>query len=79
MLTLLHVDFHHFQYGDVDGRVSSYLKKEMLRISDKEKSWREKLWKNGIIKSSRMGPRKCPQYVGTEEVGFFSTYGNIKR
>ena len=45
----------------------------------KEKSWREKLWKNGIIKSSRMGPRKCPQYVGTEEVGFFSTYGNIKR
>ncbi|KAG4987495.1 hypothetical protein JHK85_030478 [Glycine max] len=55
------------QYGDVDGRVSSYLKKEMLRISDKEKSWREKLWKNGIIKSSRMGPRKCPQYVGTEE------------
>ncbi|TKY70948.1 Lysine-specific demethylase 5B [Spatholobus suberectus] len=55
------------KYGDIDGRVSSYLKKELLRISDKEKSWREKLWKNGIIKSSCMAPRKCPEYVGTEE------------
>ncbi|XP_020978798.1 lysine-specific demethylase 5B isoform X1 [Arachis ipaensis] len=55
------------QHGDVDSRVSSYLKKELLRISDKEKSWREKLWKDGIIKYSRMTPRKCPQYVGTEE------------
>ncbi|KAK7406134.1 hypothetical protein VNO78_07753 [Psophocarpus tetragonolobus] len=55
------------QYGDVDSRVSSYLKRELLRISDKEKIWREKLWKNGIVKSSRMAPRKCPQYVGTEE------------
>lgn len=67
--------FHYFQYGDVDSRVSSYLKKELLRISDKEKSWREKLWKNGVIKSSRLAPRACPQYVGTEEVGFvFLTY-----
>ncbi|XP_027329808.1 lysine-specific demethylase 5B isoform X2 [Abrus precatorius] len=55
------------QYGDVDSRASYYLKEELLKISDKEKSWRVKLWKNGIIKSSRMAPRKRPQYVGTEE------------
>ncbi|OIV94904.1 hypothetical protein TanjilG_22101 [Lupinus angustifolius] len=55
------------QYGDVDSRGYSYLKKELLRILDKEKSWREKLWKSGITKSSRMAPRSCPQYVGTEE------------
>ncbi|KAF7810274.1 lysine-specific demethylase rbr-2 [Senna tora] len=55
------------QYSDIDNRVSPYLKKELLRIFDKEKSWREKLWRNGIVKSSRMPPRKCPQYVGTEE------------
>jgi hypothetical protein len=58
------------QYGDVDGRGSSYLKAELLTIIDREKSWREKLWKNGIVKSSRLAPRKCPQYVGTEEVLF---------
>jgi len=68
LFTLLHVNFHHFQYGEVDGRVSSYLKNELLRISAKEKSRREKLWKHGIVKSSRMAPRKCPQFVGTEEV-----------
>ncbi|XP_073220782.1 lysine-specific demethylase JMJ17 isoform X2 [Cicer arietinum] len=55
------------QYGDVDSRGSSYLKMELLRISDREKSWREKLWKSGIVKSSCLAPRKCPQYVGTEE------------
>ncbi|KAI9117961.1 hypothetical protein K1719_011103 [Acacia pycnantha] len=55
------------QYGDIDTEASPYLEKELLRIYDKEKSWREKLWKNGIVKSSRMAPRKCPQYVGTEE------------
>lgn len=64
------MDFQWFQYGDVDSKVSPYLKKELLRISDKEKSWRAKLWKNGIIKSSRLAPRKCPKYVGTEEVRF---------
>ncbi|KAI4315412.1 hypothetical protein L6164_028225 [Bauhinia variegata] len=55
------------QYSDINDRVSPYLKKELLRISDKEKYWREKLWQNGIIKFSRMASRKCPQYVGTEE------------
>lgn len=70
LLTLLRVDFQCYQYGDIDSRGSSYLKKELLRISDREKSWREKLWKNGIVKSSRLAPRKCPQYVGTEEVLF---------
>ncbi|KAI4326962.1 hypothetical protein L6164_019472 [Bauhinia variegata] len=55
------------QYSDINDRVSPYLKKELLRISDREKSWREKLWRNGIIKFSRMASRECPQYVGTEE------------
>ncbi|XP_059443642.1 lysine-specific demethylase JMJ17 isoform X3 [Corylus avellana] len=53
--------------NDCNGRVSPYLKKELLRIYDKEKNLREQLWKNGIIKSSPMSPRKCPEYVGTEE------------
>ncbi|XP_054790180.1 lysine-specific demethylase JMJ17-like isoform X2 [Prosopis cineraria] len=55
------------QYSDIDTRASPYLKKELLRIYDKEKSWREKLWKNGIVKSSCMACRQYPQYVGTEE------------
>lgn len=66
------------QHSDIDSRVSPYLKKELLRISDKEKVWREKLWRNGIVKSSRMPPRQCPQYVGTEEVQFILTYGPME-
>ncbi|XP_015896152.3 lysine-specific demethylase JMJ17 isoform X2 [Ziziphus jujuba] len=53
--------------GNSDNRVSPFLKKELLRIYAKEKTWRERLWKNGIVKSSQMSPRKCPEYVGTEE------------
>ncbi|KAL4603864.1 hypothetical protein ACB092_10G153600 [Castanea dentata] len=53
--------------SDCNRRVSSYLKEELLRIYTNEKSCRERLWKNGIIKSSPMSPRKCPEYVGTEE------------
>ncbi|KAJ7952318.1 Transcription factor jumonji (JmjC) domain protein [Quillaja saponaria] len=53
--------------SDCDRRAFPYLKKELLRIYAKEKSWREKLWRNGITKSSPMSPRNCPQYVGTEE------------
>ncbi|KAK2664046.1 hypothetical protein Ddye_002620 [Dipteronia dyeriana] len=50
-----------------DSRASPYLKKELLRIYNKEKMWRERLWRKGIIKSTPMCPRKCPEYVGTEE------------
>ncbi|OVA13119.1 ARID/BRIGHT DNA-binding domain [Macleaya cordata] len=50
-----------------DAKVSSYLKKELLRIFAKEKTWRERLWRNGIVKTSVMSPRKHPDYVGTEE------------
>ncbi|KAF4403837.1 hypothetical protein CsatB_003771 [Cannabis sativa] len=50
-----------------DSRVAPYLRKELLRIYTKEKACRERLWKNGIVKSSRMPPKKCPEYVGTEE------------
>ncbi|KAK9144894.1 hypothetical protein Sjap_004797 [Stephania japonica] len=48
-------------------KVSPYLKKEMLRIFNKEKLWRERLWRNGIVKSSQMSSRKHPEYVSTEE------------
>ncbi|XP_057978320.1 lysine-specific demethylase JMJ17 isoform X2 [Malania oleifera] len=53
--------------NDYDGKVAPYLKKELIRIYAKEKTWRELLWKNGIINSSPMSPRKRPDYVGTEE------------
>ncbi|XP_038906803.1 lysine-specific demethylase 5B isoform X2 [Benincasa hispida] len=52
---------------DCSNRVSPYLKKELLRIYSKEKSWREQLWKNGVIRSSPLPPRKCPEYISTEE------------
>ncbi|KAJ6703596.1 LYSINE-SPECIFIC DEMETHYLASE [Salix viminalis] len=53
--------------GDCDSKASPHIKKEMLRIYTKEKSWRERIWRSGIIKSSPMPMRKCPEYVGTEE------------
>ncbi|EXB37360.1 Lysine-specific demethylase 5A [Morus notabilis] len=52
---------------ECDSRVAPYLKNELVRIYTKEKTWREKLWKNGIVKSSPLPSRKCPEYVGTEE------------
>ncbi|XP_055961578.1 lysine-specific demethylase JMJ17 isoform X3 [Mercurialis annua] len=55
------------KFGNCDSKVSPYLKKELLRMYNKEKSRREKLWRSGIVKSSVMLPRKCPEYVGTEE------------
>ncbi|KAK6130041.1 hypothetical protein DH2020_036227 [Rehmannia glutinosa] len=53
--------------SELDSRVSKYLKKELLRIYNNEKTWRERLWRNGIIRSSAMTPRVKPEYVGTEE------------
>ncbi|KAM5572478.1 lysine-specific demethylase JMJ17 [Rosa sericea] len=53
--------------SDCDSRVSPYLKKELIRIYNKEKTWRERLWKKGITKSCLMSSRKFPEYVGTEE------------
>lgn len=50
-----------------DSNALPYLKDELLRVYNKEKSWRERLWRNGIINSSPMGPRKQPNYVGMEE------------
>lgn len=47
--------------------VSPYLKKELLRIFNKEKTWRERLWRFGIVRSSRMSSRKHPESVGSEE------------
>ncbi|XP_052209867.1 lysine-specific demethylase JMJ17 isoform X2 [Diospyros lotus] len=53
--------------SDFDSKASPYIKKELQRIYDKEKSCRETLWKNGIVNSSLMKPRNHPEYVGTEE------------
>ncbi|KAK2975102.1 hypothetical protein RJ640_018904, partial [Escallonia rubra] len=53
--------------SDFDSKVSPYLNKELRRIYDKEKTWRGRLWRNGIIRSSPMSPRKQPKYVGVEE------------
>ncbi|XP_043709984.1 lysine-specific demethylase 5A isoform X3 [Telopea speciosissima] len=53
--------------SDCDSKVSPYLKKELLRIFSKEKTWRERLWRCGIVNSSPMSPKKQPEYVGTEE------------
>ncbi|OMO58640.1 hypothetical protein COLO4_34455 [Corchorus olitorius] len=53
--------------SDWDSKASAYLRKELLRIYTKEKTWRERLWKSGIIRSSPMSPRKHPEFVGTEE------------
>ncbi|KAK4802792.1 hypothetical protein SAY86_000995 [Trapa natans] len=50
-----------------DGKVSPFLKKELFRMHNKEKTWRERLWKLGVVKSSLMSPRKYPEFVGTDE------------
>uniref|UniRef100_A0A7N0VHE2 Uncharacterized protein n=2 Tax=Kalanchoe fedtschenkoi TaxID=63787 RepID=A0A7N0VHE2_KALFE len=50
-----------------DSKVSQYLNKELARIYEKEKIWRERLWMNGIVKSTMLSQRKHPEYVGTEE------------
>ncbi|KAK1289188.1 putative lysine-specific demethylase JMJ14 [Acorus calamus] len=50
-----------------DTKAMTYLKLEMHRLLDKEKTCREQLWRNGIVKSSPMSPRKHPEYVGTED------------
>ncbi|CAH8360623.1 unnamed protein product, partial [Eruca vesicaria subsp. sativa] len=50
-----------------DGKGSMYLKKELLRIYSKEKTWREQLSKSGILRSSPMFLPECPDSVGIEE------------
>lgn len=54
--------------NDIDARLSAYLKTELHRIYDREKTWRERLWRNGITTSSLMMSRKRPEDVGAEEV-----------
>ncbi|KAK4422610.1 Lysine-specific demethylase 5A [Sesamum alatum] len=53
--------------SEFDSRASTFLEKELRRIYNNEKTWRERLWRNGITKSSPMTPRVKPEYVGTEE------------
>ncbi|CAN4077732.1 unnamed protein product [Withania somnifera] len=53
--------------SEFDSKAAPYLKKELVRVYSREKSWRERLWKNGIVNSSPMHPRMEPEYVGMEE------------
>ncbi|XWS49936.1 hypothetical protein CRYUN_Cryun12cG0045500 [Craigia yunnanensis] len=53
--------------SDWDRKASAYLRRELLRIYTKERTWRERLWKSGITRSSPISPRKSPEFVGTEE------------
>ncbi|XVF13135.1 hypothetical protein REPUB_Repub08aG0182000 [Reevesia pubescens] len=53
--------------SDRDSKASAYLRNELLRIYSKERTWRERLWKSGITRSSPMSPRKSPEFVGIEE------------
>ncbi|KAM3396817.1 lysine-specific demethylase 5A [Capsicum galapagoense] len=53
--------------SEFDSKAAPYLEKELVRVYSREKSWRERLWKNGIVNSSPMPPRMKPEYVGTEE------------
>lgn len=53
--------------SEFDSRASKYLRPELLRIYNKEKAWREKLWKNGILSSAPLSPKKHPEHIGTEE------------
>ncbi|XP_047341100.1 lysine-specific demethylase 5B [Impatiens glandulifera] len=53
--------------SSLDTNTSIYLNKELGRIYDKEETWRHSLWRNGILSSSPMSPRKQPLSVGMEE------------
>ncbi|XP_027080412.2 lysine-specific demethylase JMJ17-like [Coffea arabica] len=53
--------------SNFDSRASVCLRKELIRVYENEKVWREQLWKNGILRSSTMSPRKRPEHVGSEE------------
>lgn len=50
-----------------DTKAAPYMNKELPRVFGKEKMWRERLWKKGLVKTSVMAPRKNPDFVGTEE------------
>lgn len=76
-MLIIVIIFAYYLQNDYDSNAVPYLKNELLRVYNKEKSWREKLWKNGIIRSSPMAPRKQPNYVGVEEVFFLYIYFTV--
>ncbi|KAK8342073.1 hypothetical protein V6Z12_A08G206800 [Gossypium hirsutum] len=53
--------------SDWEKNASTYLRKELLRIYKKERTFRERLWLSGITRSSPMSPRRSSEFVGTEE------------
>lgn len=46
---------------------SSWLREELEQMISVERKQRMQLWKSGIVQSTRMSPRKCPDAIGTEE------------
>lgn len=47
--------------------ISPWVKKELNHIITIEQKQRERLWKNGVIRSSRIAPHKIPEVIGMEE------------
>ncbi|XP_074264811.1 lysine-specific demethylase JMJ17-like [Silene latifolia] len=50
-----------------DAKVAPFVIKELVRVISKEKMWRERLWRKGLVKTFVMSPRKQPDYVGIVE------------
>ncbi|MCO5554837.1 hypothetical protein L7F22_008372 [Adiantum nelumboides] len=48
-------------------RSSSWLREELEAMISAERNQRMTLWQSGIVRSSRMLPRKLPDVIGTEE------------
>ncbi|KAI4303519.1 hypothetical protein MLD38_039134 [Melastoma candidum] len=46
---------------------SRFLETELLKLFMKERALRECLWKNGVVRSVPMSPRRYPEYMGIEE------------
>ncbi|KAG6545509.1 hypothetical protein Mapa_013111 [Marchantia paleacea] len=46
---------------------SPWLQQELVRVIAKERHQREFLWSMGMVKSSRMTPRDCQDFIGAEE------------
>ncbi|KAL2610474.1 hypothetical protein R1flu_029047 [Riccia fluitans] len=46
---------------------SQWLQQDLIRMISKERRQREYLWSTGMVKSSRMAPRDCQDFIGAEE------------
>eukprot|EP00897_Mesotaenium_endlicherianum_P000605 jgi/Mesen1/10545/ME000083S10045 len=53
--------------GEHDPETVRWLRKEMTRVVQNEAKLREKLWLEGMVKSTRMAPHAASSFVGQEE------------